>query len=484
MHRISFFLFILLFVCFWSCRPKNSTAEIPANQIDSAFYAGDFNFSTKLIKGWLNDSVIDTETRSDLEWKLELMNRIRLEFGLNRDEVKSRLLPYFPELTDGQLDKWETEGSLEMRIIDGEKRYFNRAVSNLFLLDSIARRVKFEKDGPGRDGVARFQHRYLPPFFNDGTPVSGQPFDQRTMHLHYTMSLNANAVPPGSTVRCWMPFPIEESVRQTGYKILFSSDAYVLSPPNQAQRTIYMEKAAVADNPTVFELKLEINTAAIWFDLDPAQVKPYDKNHSLYARYTSERPPHIVFSDEVVQLAKNIVGEETNPMQQVRMLYYWLNDNIPWAGAMEYSVMESIPQYVIKNKRGDCGMQTFLFLSMARSLGIPARWESGWYLLPETINLHDWAQVYFEGIGWVSVDPSFKLVDHSNPDIREFYISGIDSYRFIVNSDYGQPLYPAKVFPRSEPFDFQRGEMEWQGGNLYFDKWRYSMKVDWINETH
>jgi hypothetical protein len=30
---------------------------------------------------------------------------------------------------------------------------------------------------------------------------------------------------------------------------------------------------------------------------------------------------------------------------------------------------------------------------------------------------------------------------------------------------------------RSEPYDFQRGEVEWEGGNLYFDKWDYTMKV-------
>ena len=29
---------------------------------------------------------------------------------------------------------------------------------------------------------------------------------------------------------------------------------------------------------------------------------------------------------------------------------------------------------------------------------------------------------------------------------------------------------------RSEPYDFQRGELEWEGGNLYFDKWDWHME--------
>ena len=46
-------------------------------------------------------------------------------------------------------------------------------------------------------------------------------------------------------------------------------------------------------------------------------------------------------------------------------------------------------------------------------------------------------------------------------------------YRIAFNDDYGQPFVPAKTFPRSETVDSQRGEVEWKGGNLYFDQWDY-----------
>ena len=47
----------------------------------------------------------------------------------------------------------------------------------------------------------------------------------------------------------------------------------------------------------------------------------------------------------------------------------------------------------------------------------------------------------------------------------------------VVNNDFGCPLYPAKQYPRSETVDFQRGEVEWAGGNLYFDKWKWNLEV-------
>jgi hypothetical protein len=42
-------------------------------------------------------------------------------------------------------------------------------------------------------------------------------------------------------------------------------------------------------------------------------------------------------------------------------------------------------------------------------------------------------------------------------------------------------LHPEKQYLRSEPNDFQRGEVEWIGGNLYFDKWDYDIKIKYIN---
>ena len=63
------------------------------------------------------------------------------------------------------------------------------------------------------------------------------------------------------------------------------------------------------------------------------------------------------------------------------------------------------------------------------------------------------------------------------PEAEYFYLGGIDPYRMIVNTDYGQYLSPRKKYPRSETVDFQRGEVEWKGGNLYFNKWSYSLEI-------
>jgi hypothetical protein len=51
----------------------------------------------------------------------------------------------------------------------------------------------------------------------------------------------------------------------------------------------------------------------------------------------------------------------------------------------------------------------------------------------------------------------------------------------VVNTDFGQPVYPAKIFVRSEFIDFQRGEVEWRGGNLYFNQWEWDFTVEEVS---
>jgi hypothetical protein len=101
---------------------------------------------------------------------------------------------------------------------------------------------------------------------------------------------------------------------------------------------------------------------------------------------------------------------------------------------------------------------------------------------PNEVNLHDWCEVYYGGVGWVPLDMSFNLQKSDNIHEKEFYITGIDAYRLIINDAIGTQLVPKKKFPRSEPYDFQRGEVEWRGGNLYFNKWNYNMKVEYNTE--
>ncbi len=450
------------------------------SEIEKLVQSGEFKKAELMADSLKTTGTLATTDLYKLDSVIGIGRRVRLDFGLNEKAVKEQLSKYFPVLDTALFRNWETTQKLEMRKIDGEKRYFINAVANLFRLDDEARKFKVKVDGLQVDSLNLFCLQHTQKVISE-TTVSGNTALPVRMKIGYVIDVDMNTVPEGKIIRCWMPFPREGNARQKNVHLISSEpeDAEIATNSN-LQRSIYMEKMAVKDQPTIFRIEFEVETSAQYFELKPEEIKPYNTESAVYKEFTAQRTPQIVFTPKIEQLAKRILGGEANPLLKVQKIYNWINDSVRWASALEYSTIPDIPGYVMKTHHGDCGMQTLLFMTLARSQGIPVKWQSGWMLHPHQVNLHDWCEVYYEGVGWVPLDQSFGLQASPDEKVRNFYRSGIDSYRLIVNDDYGRKLVPEKKFPRSEPYDFQRGELEWEGGNLYFNKWSWDVEVKYL----
>ena len=418
-------------------------------------------------------------TDKQYSWEADLHHRLLNDFSKTREQVKEYIRKYIPDVTDRQLDEWEKTGELECRVIDGEKKYFHNAAPNLFRINKECARLKAKRDTPGRDGEVTVREDNTRAVMKQAAKSKERIGDPKHFRIRYTITVKPDAVPEGETVRCWMPMPRTDVPRQKNVKLLSTSQPdFVRSPMDYAHSTVYMEKKAEAGKPTVFSEEFEFDAYGAWFDLDTAATTTYDTTSDLYKTYTSERDCHMVFTPQIRALAERLTQGAATPLAKARRIFKWVDDNFPWASAREYSTIENIPAYVLDNHHGDCGQVTLLFLTLCRSLGIPAHFQSGFMLHPGEENLHDWGEIYVPEYGWVPVDQSFGIPAYAkNEQETYFFFGGIDSFRMIVNNDYGCPLYPAKQFPRSETVDFQRGEVEWAGGNLYFDQWRWKLEV-------
>ena len=64
-------------------------------------------------------------------------------------------------------------------------------------------------------------------------------------------------------------------------------------------------------------------------------------------------------------------------------------------------------------KRGVCQDLTHIFIASARSIGIPARYVSGYFFRADGVVEQDaghaWAEAYVDGLGWVAFDPANKI---------------------------------------------------------------------------
>lgn len=412
-------------------------------------------------------------------WEDDLHQRLLTDFRLTESHVKEYIRKYIPDVTDKQMSQWEESKALECMVIDGQKRYFRNAGPNLFRIDSACYNIKVEKEGIVQSGNDKVNRMHLPEVIaavkQEGKPIVAP----KRMRVTYTLTVDTNAVPAGKTIRCWLPYPRTDQARQREVKLIATSEnEYTLSPPACAHSTLYMEQKAVQGQPTVFSETFEYTSCAEWHHLKAEEILPYDTASSIYKEYTAERERHIRFSPRIRQLAANLTAGETNPLLKAQRIFRWINNHFPWASAREYSTIDNIPEYVLDGGHGDCGQVSLLFITLCRCSGIPAHFQSGFMMHPGAWNLHDWAEVYFEGVGWVPVDQSFGIPPFARTlEENLFFCGGIDSWRMIVNSDYSMPLVPEKRYPRSETVDFQRGEVEWEGGNLYFPKWDYDMEI-------
>src|ERR1700722_922295 len=75
------------------------------------------------------------------------------------------------------------------------------------------------------------------------------------------------------------------------------------------------------------------------------------------------------------------------------------------------------PVKTLRRKEGACRDLAVLFMDICRSLGLAARFVSGYKYSPDTPDqheLHAWAEVYLPGAGWRGYDPSWGLAvaDH------------------------------------------------------------------------
>ena len=83
----------------------------------------------------------------------------------------------------------------------------------------------------------------------------------------------------------------------------------------------------------------------------------------------------------------------------------------------------------LRERVGSCRDLAMLMMECCRSVGLPARFVSGYHLAepaPETYDLHAWTEIYLPGAGWRGFDPSaggeitsryIVLASSSKPDL-------------------------------------------------------------------
>jgi len=423
---------------------------------------------------------------------LDLIGRLRREYSLDEPALIAKLRPAIGDVTPEDLRQWRQAGQVQFRVLDGKVMYFRREPANIFRFcgDAKKRREQHAKAAGAKEDPKPTWT--LEAHLAEVIAAAESTGQKEVAPVRHRIKYVVTVVPQdvgartGSLVRVWLPFP-QEYRQQKDVRLISSSPAGAVVAPNCAgegpmtgapQRSTYFEqKVTDLSKPMAFEEIFEYTSYAYYPRLRDEDARPLPADFPR--EYLAERPPHIVFTPELRAKVAEIIGDERNPLAKARKIFHWIDREVAYCAEEEYCLIPSFATKALTCRRGDCGIQTMLFMTMCRAAGVPTRWQSGWETKKIGWNMHDWCEFYVEPRGWLPADPSYGVRKSDDPRVRDFYLGHQDAYRMIVNRDYGRPLCPEKKSLRSEPADFQRGEVEVDGKNVYFDDWDYTIEFQW-----
>jgi len=140
--------------------------------------------------------------------------------------------------------------------------------------------------------------------------------------------------------------------------------------------------------------------------------------------------------DRVRQLAQEVTAGAVSDYDRAKLLETYLKENYPYTNTPDLSRQRSrdvADAFLFEIREGYCDYYSTAFVVMARSIGLPARWVKGYatgfdpaaaelfqlsqgeYIpdlsgagtyIVRNADAHSWAEVYFEGFGWVPFEPT------------------------------------------------------------------------------
>src|SRR5690606_18673704 len=155
---------------------------------------------------------------------------------------------------------------------DGRTLYFNRSPWNLFRLSdqALARRAE---QSPLSEGPMESPNEHHRAVVGAAVATGDTSVLPRRVRVTQALTGDADAVPAGEAVRAWIPYPRAIPGLQEDIRLLDSVPAaHRVAPGSTLQRTVHLERPAVAGVPTEFAITYELTRYAQHHRIDPDHV--------------------------------------------------------------------------------------------------------------------------------------------------------------------------------------------------------------------
>lgn len=254
---------------------------------------------------------------------------------------------------------------------------------------------------------------------------------EESRHFTFHYGFIVKAVSPGSPVRVWISAAHSDPFQEV--KVISASGDLPLKKTRESRfgNEIYYAQTSKADTPDLhFEIVYDvvrherITLGAATPHLADVTLKENQRKQYL-------APDKLVPTSGLpADLAVKVTEGKNTPLEKARALYDYVFSTMKYdktgTGWGRGDVL-----YACDAKKGNCTDFHSLFIAMARSQSIPARFEIGFPLPPdkhagEIASYHCWTEFFEPTHGWVPIDISEAW---KHPEKKEFFFGAHDSNR-------------------------------------------------------
>ena len=203
-----------------------------------------------------------------------------------------------------------------------------------------------------------------------------------------------------------------------------------ISVMNDKDSIIYMW-----DKPPVYQFSYGVNSR-IYLINTIAKIEEKVSMPNIDNEYT-KASGLIDMNDDIKNKAKELASGEDDLYFTAFKVADWVENNIQYNLSTLTADVVQPSSWVLINKEGVCDELTNLFVSMMRSLGVPAKFISGmaYTNTRDEWGPHAWAEVYFPDKGWVPFDITYKQFGWIDPTHLKL-MDSIDSSESSVKYNY------------------------------------------------
>jgi len=275
---------------------------------------------------------------------------------------------------------------------------------------------------------------------------------QTTRHFTFHYAFTVKDVPSGQRVRVW--FPAAQSNDYQHVRVLSRKDDLQLKKTHDSRfgNEIYFAQAKAKGGDLHFEVVYDV---VRYEHLTLGLIRPrlqnavLDKKDSQLYLVADKLVP---ITGRPAELAAEVTAGKDSQLAKARAIYDYVFANMSYdksgTGWGHGDVL-----YACTAKKGNCTDFHSLFIAMARSQRIPARFEIGFPLPADKTSAdiagyHCWAEFFDPQNGWVPVDISEAW---KHPEKKDYFFGAHDANRMQFSIGRDLKLNPAQ---QGEPLNY------------------------------